>query len=119
MLLNKDSSKRTLPAGFTVMGVGKSKWTQLKSGEDSKENAVPFILTDDTIKVLLNGAIPDVGTLVARQTISNPAQAKVCYYDLVETPRPGKPSTFQLKQKVRVATSRWNKPPSQTLTAPA
>ena len=119
VLVNNDSSTQTLPAGFTLMGFGKGKWTQLKTGQEHGEKDVPFQLTDETSKVLFNGAVAEVGTLLSRQAVANPAQAKVCYHDLVETPRPGKPSAFQLKQKIRVATQSLEQLATETADGPA
>lgn len=114
VLINNDvAASRTLPAGFMLMGYGKGKWVQKKPEEDDGESDIPFILKTSNDRVIFNGRVVGVGSLVAAHAVDNPAQAKVCYHDLVEMPQPGDPGAFELKRRLHVATQSLEQQPAQ------
>ena len=92
-------NKGLLIAGFG----GKGKWkpcTETVTADPDSE--IVYELTGMDHEVLFNGATATISKLVEVKRQADPLKAKVCYYDMHDTPEAGRPGGFALVQKSKI-----------------
>jgi hypothetical protein len=100
---NESDKPISMCVGELYAGFYKGKWTQHKGAdEDIPTNAVQFFLEDATNLVHTNGQLITVGALIDRKRNALAADTTVKYHTKVDSPQPGDPGHFLLKQEHKV-----------------
>ncbi len=101
-LMNRGENTASLEKWTFLAGFFKGKWWQRKSGQPAAEDLgrnVPFVLCGAHDVVQLGGTCSTIGLLINQRRATSPADAKVCYHELLDQPEPGNPGHFTLHMK--------------------